>query len=69
MPKFKITLLVPQDNVVEAASMQDAHEQAKRLVHYDDTNGNVARALVHSITQEKEVEEIDFDIDVPPAVA
>lgn len=67
MKRFRITLMVPHSTEIIAGTMQEAHNEATRLVSagvYD----NGPRALVHSVEALEDliVEEIDFDNIRPP---
>jgi hypothetical protein len=49
MKRFKITLLVPHSTEIVVASVQEAHNEATRLVEADVQSGPAA--VVHSIEE------------------
>ncbi len=61
MKKFKVTLLIPQERVIEAPDMQDAHNQVTSMLSSmrDDPDENPS-PKVHSIIEVVEQESIDF---------
>ena len=63
MPYYRITLLVPTEEVVEARDMQGAHNHATKLVTaYQQANPGLPKPVVHGITPEEEFE-IVFEPD------
>lgn len=61
MKRYKINMLVPLTKEILAADEQEAHREAKRLVHSDDTATAAPKALLHSVEYVRdEPEPIDF---------
>lgn len=60
MRKFKVTLMIPQETVIEAADLQAAHNQVTKMMqNARDPDANPA-PKVHSIIEQEEPEVIDF---------
>lgn len=59
LKKFKVTVLIPQERVIEAPDMQDAHNQVSDMMKNYDPDENPG-PKVHSIIEIVEQEEIDF---------
>lgn len=63
MPYYRITMLVPTQEVVEALDMQGAHNHATKLVTaYQQANVDLPKPVVHGIEPEQEME-IVFEPD------
>ncbi len=63
MPHYRITLLVPTEEVVEARDMQGAHNHATKMVSaYQQANPGLPKPVVHGIEHEQEME-IVFEPD------
>jgi hypothetical protein len=61
MKRFKITILVPHSREILATDLQEAHKEAVRLVHDDDTHPGTPKAVLHSVKFiQDEPEPIDF---------
>ena len=60
MRKYKVTLLVPHERTIEAASLQEAHKEGMRLTHMNNTNERAPKAVLHSIEEDKPAEVLDF---------
>lgn len=56
MKRFRVTLMVPQEQVIEAASSQDAHNKVTKMLH-PSTQGKYPHPSLHSI---EEIEEVDI---------
>ncbi len=65
MKKYKVTLLIPQERVIEAPDVQAAHNQVSKMMESHRPELNEPVPKVHSIEEVKEPEQIDFG-DVPP---
>lgn len=61
MKRFRVTLMVPQEQVIEALSSQDAHNQVTKMLH-PSTQGKYPHPSLHSIEVIEEVEVV-FDPD------
>lgn len=60
MKKFKVTMLVPNERVIEAGDIQAAHALVNKMIHNALIEDNVPRPIVHSIIEVVEAVIIDF---------
>ncbi len=60
MRKYKVTLLVPHERIIEAVDIAAAHKEANRLTHINNTNEACPKAVLHSVIEQKEGNVIDF---------
>ena len=60
MKKFKVTLMIPQETVIEAADLQAAHNQVSSMMkNQKDPDTNPA-PKVHSIIEVEDPSVMDF---------
>ena len=59
MKKYKVTLLVPHERVIDAPDIQSANREAHRLTQINNTDERAPKAILHSVVEESE-EPIDF---------
>lgn len=60
MSKYKVTLLVPHERIIEAVSLQAAHVEANRLTQINNTDDRSPKAILHSVVEQKEERRLDF---------
>ena len=51
MKKFKVTLMVPKVSVIDASSIQDAHNQVHKMLHQGVRTTNEPHPIMHSIEE------------------
>jgi hypothetical protein len=59
MKKFKVTLMIPQERVLDAPDIQDAHNQVAVMMKNYNLNENPG-PKVHSILEVVEAQILDF---------
>ena len=58
--RFKVTLMIPQETIIEAVDLQAAHNQVSNMMKNSrDPDANPA-PKVHSIIEIEEPREVDF---------
>lgn len=60
MRKFKVTLLVPHERIIEAADLGAAHREANRLSQINNTHDDAVKAILHSVVEETDAQVLDF---------
>lgn len=64
MPKFKISFMVPKEEVIEARDAQDAHNQVTKMLGPHDLDSLRPRLIAIEEMEELEIVfEPDFNID------
>ena len=58
--KYKVTLLVPHERIIEAANLQQANIEANRLTHINNTDERGPKAILHSVVEQKDEHAVDF---------
>lgn len=66
MKKYKVTLLVPHDRIIDAVDMATAQVEARRLAHINNTDDRAPKAILHSVVEQKE-ERTAVDFGPSPA--
>ena len=59
MKRYKITLMVPHSTIIEAPDIQEAHNEATRMLHNARNGQDDVRPKLHMI---EEFEEIQVDM-------
>lgn len=60
MKKFKVTLMIPQEQTIEAADMQGAHNEVSKMMSNISNPEANPRPKVHSIIEIPDPEQFDF---------
>lgn len=60
MKKFKVTILVPQDRIIEARDIQDAHNYVSKMMQNQPDQEKNPGPKVFSIEEVNDPEPIDF---------
>lgn len=60
MKRYKVTLLVPHERIIEAVDIDAASKEAHRLTHINNTNDDAPKACLHSVVEQGEVVYADF---------
>lgn len=60
MKKFKVTMLIPQERVIESPDLQSAHNEVSKMLNHGVETDNHPRPILHSIIEVTEQPEINF---------
>lgn len=51
MKKFKVTMMIPQERMIEASDIQEAHNQMTKLINHTQGEKNIPHPIMHSIVE------------------
>jgi hypothetical protein len=60
MRKYKITILVPHERIIEAEDLKAANAEATRITQINNTDDRAPKAILHSLVEQKDAVVLDF---------